>query len=152
MSPSLRIKAVYQPGKCICALMCHRKKGYLWCNCCCSCHPIMFLRNHYYYFGHDGYHHPLVTIIAFMVASPLTSPKELIYSAGIFGWPFALSFLFLPLSWVYWVVLSERSSKSAGGSPTNPDMLPQPKPAIKATNRKVMHQIVISILSLSVYL
>jgi uncharacterized protein len=31
-------------------------------------------------------------IIAFMVASPLTSPQELIYSAGLFGWPFAWAF------------------------------------------------------------
>jgi hypothetical protein len=27
-----------------------------------------------------------------MVASPLTSPEELVYSAGLFGWPFALAF------------------------------------------------------------
>jgi hypothetical protein len=27
-----------------------------------------------------------------MVASPLTSPSELVYSAGLFGWPFALVF------------------------------------------------------------
>jgi uncharacterized protein len=31
-------------------------------------------------------------IVAFMVASPLTSPEELIYSAGLFGWPFAGAF------------------------------------------------------------
>ncbi|MHB0886847.1 MAG: permease [Bacillota bacterium] len=35
---------------------------------------------------------PWAPIIAFMVASPLTSPQELIYSASLFGWPFALSF------------------------------------------------------------
>jgi uncharacterized membrane protein YraQ (UPF0718 family) len=27
-----------------------------------------------------------------MVASPLTSPEELFYSAGLFGWPFAIAF------------------------------------------------------------
>ena len=27
-----------------------------------------------------------------MVASPLTSPQELFYSAGLFGWPFATAF------------------------------------------------------------
>jgi uncharacterized membrane protein YraQ (UPF0718 family) len=27
-----------------------------------------------------------------MVASPLTSPQELFYSAGLFGWPFAIAF------------------------------------------------------------
>jgi uncharacterized membrane protein YraQ (UPF0718 family) len=35
---------------------------------------------------------PWAPIVAFMVSSPLTSPEGLIYSAGLFGWPFALSF------------------------------------------------------------
>lgn len=35
---------------------------------------------------------PWAPIVAFMVASPLTSPQELIYSAGLFGWSFALVF------------------------------------------------------------
>jgi uncharacterized membrane protein YraQ (UPF0718 family) len=35
---------------------------------------------------------PWAPIVAFMVASPLTSPQELVYSAGLFGWPFALTF------------------------------------------------------------
>ncbi len=35
---------------------------------------------------------PWAPIVAFMVASPLTSPQELIYSAGLFGWPFAWAF------------------------------------------------------------
>jgi len=35
---------------------------------------------------------PWAPIVAFMVASPLTSPEELFYSAGLFGWPFATSF------------------------------------------------------------
>lgn len=35
---------------------------------------------------------PWAPIIAFMVASPLTSPEELFYGAGLFGWPFALTF------------------------------------------------------------
>ncbi len=30
--------------------------------------------------------------MTFMVASPLTSPEELVYSAGLFGWPFAWAF------------------------------------------------------------
>jgi uncharacterized membrane protein YraQ (UPF0718 family) len=37
---------------------------------------------------------PWAPIIAFMVASPLTSPQELFYSAGLFGWPFAIAFFF----------------------------------------------------------
>ena len=33
---------------------------------------------------------PLAPIVAFMVASPMSSPEELFYSAGLFGWPFAI--------------------------------------------------------------
>ncbi len=35
---------------------------------------------------------PWAPIVAFLVASPLTSPSELLLSAGLFGWPFALLF------------------------------------------------------------
>lgn len=35
---------------------------------------------------------PWAPIVAFLVASPLTSPQELFYSAGLFGWPFAVAF------------------------------------------------------------
>lgn len=35
---------------------------------------------------------PWAPIVAFMVASPLTLLEELVYSAGLFGWPFALAF------------------------------------------------------------
>jgi uncharacterized protein len=33
---------------------------------------------------------PWAPIVAFMVVSPLTSPSELLLSAGLFGWPFAM--------------------------------------------------------------
>jgi uncharacterized membrane protein YraQ (UPF0718 family) len=35
---------------------------------------------------------PWDPIVAFMVSSPLSSPEGLLYSAGLFGWPFALTF------------------------------------------------------------
>jgi hypothetical protein len=35
---------------------------------------------------------PWAPIVAFMVSSPLTSPQELVFSAGLFGWNFALAF------------------------------------------------------------
>jgi uncharacterized membrane protein YraQ (UPF0718 family) len=35
---------------------------------------------------------PWAPIVAFLVASPLTSPQELFYSAGLFGWQFAIAF------------------------------------------------------------
>ena len=33
---------------------------------------------------------PWAPIVAFMVASPLSSPEGIVYSAGLFGWPFAI--------------------------------------------------------------
>ena len=35
---------------------------------------------------------PLAPVVAFMIASPLSSPGEFFYSAGLFGWPFAIWF------------------------------------------------------------
>jgi uncharacterized protein len=35
---------------------------------------------------------PWAPIVAFMVASPLTSPSEFVLSAGLLGWPFAATF------------------------------------------------------------
>lgn len=35
---------------------------------------------------------PWAPLVAFMVSSPLTSPSELFFSAGLLGWPFALVF------------------------------------------------------------
>jgi len=34
---------------------------------------------------------PWAPIVAFMVSSPLSSPEGMIYTAGLFGWPFALA-------------------------------------------------------------
>ncbi len=35
---------------------------------------------------------PWAPLVAFMVPSPLTSPAELLLSAGLMGWPFAVTF------------------------------------------------------------
>jgi uncharacterized membrane protein YraQ (UPF0718 family) len=35
---------------------------------------------------------PWAPIVAFMVASPLTSPEGLPYTAGLFGWPFSIAY------------------------------------------------------------
>ena len=34
---------------------------------------------------------PWAPIVAFMVASPLSSPEGMLYTAGLFGWPFAVA-------------------------------------------------------------
>jgi uncharacterized membrane protein YraQ (UPF0718 family) len=36
---------------------------------------------------------PWAPIVAFLVASPLTSPQQMVYSAGLFGWPFSIAFM-----------------------------------------------------------
>lgn len=36
---------------------------------------------------------PWAPIVAFLVASPLTSPQQMVYSAGLFGWDFAIVFM-----------------------------------------------------------
>ncbi|OHD17121.1 MAG: hypothetical protein A2087_01100 [Spirochaetes bacterium GWD1_61_31] len=35
---------------------------------------------------------PWAPMVAFMVASPLSSPEGLLYGAGLFGWPFAIAY------------------------------------------------------------
>jgi hypothetical protein len=61
---------------------------------------------------------PWAPIVAFMVASPLTSPEELVYSGGLFGWRFAWTFLLASVvlglagGWVAW--LWERSGWLSG--------------------------------------
>jgi uncharacterized membrane protein YraQ (UPF0718 family) len=37
-------------------------------------------------------------LVAFMIASPLTSPNEVFYSAGLSGWPFALTYFVAAVS------------------------------------------------------
>jgi uncharacterized membrane protein YraQ (UPF0718 family) len=36
---------------------------------------------------------PWAPIVAFLVASPLTSPQQMFYSAGLFGWKFSIAFM-----------------------------------------------------------
>jgi hypothetical protein len=40
---------------------------------------------------------PLAPIVAFIVASPLSSPQGLLYSAGLFGWPFATGYFLVSI-------------------------------------------------------
>jgi len=40
---------------------------------------------------------PWAPIVAFMVSSPLSSPEGMVYSAGLFGWPFALASFFFSI-------------------------------------------------------
>jgi uncharacterized membrane protein YraQ (UPF0718 family) len=82
---------------------------------------------------------PWAPIVAFMVSSPLSSPEGLIYSAGIFGWPFAIAFYMASIllglggGWVAgvlenrgWLANQTRFAKS----PAPACACSQPEPAI----------------------
>src|SRR5512133_262873 len=79
---------------------------------------------------------PWAPIVAFMVSSPLTSPQELFYSAGLFGWNFAAAFfvasIFLGLMGGAVASLAERrgwlqnQARIAGAKP-------QPRPAARSS-------------------
>jgi uncharacterized membrane protein YraQ (UPF0718 family) len=71
---------------------------------------------------------PWAPIVAFIVSSPLTSPEGLFYSAGIFGWPFAIAFF------VSSIILglaggAIASFAEARGWLANQARMAQPKPA-----------------------
>jgi uncharacterized protein len=72
---------------------------------------------------------PWAPIVAFLVASPLTSPQELFYSAGIFGWPFAIAF-FVSSILLGLAGGAIASVAEARGWLVNQARMAQPKPAI----------------------
>jgi hypothetical protein len=72
---------------------------------------------------------PWAPIVAFLVASPLTSPQELFYSAGLFGWPFAIAFFIssILLGLAGGVIASFAESR---GWLVNQARMAQPKPSV----------------------
>jgi uncharacterized protein len=72
---------------------------------------------------------PWAPIVAFLVASPLTSPQELFYSAGLFGWPFAIAF-FVSSILLGLVGGAIASFAEARGWLANQALMAQPKPSI----------------------
>lgn len=85
-------KLYLKPEKVSAFLLRHRKVGVLAATAAavgtplCSCGTTAVL------LGMLAGSMPWAPIVAFMVASPLSSPGELIYSAGLFGWPFAIAY------------------------------------------------------------
>jgi uncharacterized membrane protein YraQ (UPF0718 family) len=80
---------------------------------------------------------PWAPIVAFMVASPLTSPEGLVYTAGLFGWPFSIAFFAASIAlgllggWIAaWLErrgwLENQNRLSAGGPAS-----PAPVPAVR---------------------
>jgi uncharacterized membrane protein YraQ (UPF0718 family) len=94
---------------------------------------------------------PWAPIVAFMVVSPLTSPGELLLSAGLFGWPFAMLYFFgatalgFAAGWVSgliedrgWLVGQARMAPAASPRTADPAGLPcgsesRPEPAACGT-------------------
>lgn len=92
---------------------------------------------------------PWAPIVAFMVASPLTSPEELIYSAGLFGWPFALAFFIASIllglagGWLAstferrgWLANQTRFAPPAAACACSVE---SPAPTRRAVNREMPH-------------
>jgi len=86
---------------------------------------------------------PWAPLVAFMVASPLTSPSELMLSAGLFGWPFALLFFIGTIvigvgagaitAWIDrrgWLAGQARLARDEGGCSTGSCSVPAAEPAV----------------------
>jgi uncharacterized membrane protein YraQ (UPF0718 family) len=71
---------------------------------------------------------PWAPIVAFMVASPLTSPGQLLYTAGLFGWPFA-AFHFGAAIVLGFVGAGAAAVLESGGWLANQTRLGRPAPA-----------------------
>jgi uncharacterized membrane protein YraQ (UPF0718 family) len=97
---------------------------------------------------------PWAPIVAFMVASPLTSPQELVFSAGIFGWTFALAFFIASIllgllggaaAYVLeargWLANQARFKPITGGSGATAQTQTTPTVAVKASWQELVKEI-----------
>lgn len=77
---------------------------------------------------------PWAPLVAFMVASPLTSPSELIFSAGLFGWGFALIFFVGTIALGFFAGgvahVLDRAGWLEGQARIQPTVEPRPKAAV----------------------
>jgi uncharacterized protein len=86
------LKIYMDPVRISTFLMQHRKAGVVGATAVAVTTPLCSCGTTAIILGMMANMMPWAPIVAFMVASPLTSPEELIYSAGLFGWPFAAAF------------------------------------------------------------
>jgi uncharacterized membrane protein YraQ (UPF0718 family) len=86
------LKMYLDPIKVSAFLLRHRRAGVLGATVAAVTTPLCSCGTTAIVLGMMASTMPWAPIVAFMVASPLTSPEELVYSAGLFGWPFALTF------------------------------------------------------------
>ena len=86
------LKLYVNPDKVSAFLLSHHKAGVIGATAAAVGTPLCSCGTTAVVLGMMASMLPWAPIVAFMVASPLTSPEELIYSAGLFGWHFALAF------------------------------------------------------------
>ncbi len=89
---AVALKKFIDPNRVSAFLMRHKRAGVLTATVAAVTTPFCSCGTTAVILGMMASMMPWAPIVAFMVASPLTSPEELIYSAGLFGWPFALAF------------------------------------------------------------
>lgn len=89
---AVALKLLIDPQRVSAFLMRHKRAGVLSATVAAVTTPFCSCGTTAVILGMMASMMPWAPIVAFMVASPLTSPEELIYSAGLFGWPFALAF------------------------------------------------------------
>ncbi len=89
---AVALKLYIDPTRVSAFLMRHKRAGVLSATAAAVATPLCSCGTTAIILGMMASMMPWAPIVAFMVASPLTSPEELIYSAGLFGWPFALAF------------------------------------------------------------
>jgi uncharacterized membrane protein YraQ (UPF0718 family) len=87
------LKLYLDPRKVSAFLLRHRRAGVIGATAVAVTTPLCSCGTTAVVLGMMASMMPWAPIIAFMVASPLTSPGEFVYSVGLFGWPFAIMFL-----------------------------------------------------------
>ncbi|MDR3573666.1 MAG: permease [Anaerolineaceae bacterium] len=86
------LKLYINPSRVSDFLLRHRKAGVIGATAAAVGTPLCSCGTTAVVLGMTASMLPWAPIVAFMVASPLTSPEEMFYSAGLFGWPFAIAF------------------------------------------------------------
>lgn len=86
------LKILLDPEKAKAFLLRHNKVGVLGATAVAVATPFCSCGTTAVLLGMMASSLPWAPIIAFMVSSPLSSPEGMIYSAGLFGWPFAIAY------------------------------------------------------------
>lgn len=86
------LKLYLKPAKITAFLLRHQRAGVIGATAAAVATPLCSCGSTAVILGMMASTMPWAPIVAFMVASPLSSPEGMVYSAGLFGWPFALAY------------------------------------------------------------